>query len=195
MLKRLLASLLLLLSAVPALAEAELHVVGVDDGPRSMMTNEVARTVLVALDRRYADVTLVLSSCDGVDWAVSTTPGTADPAFVLSQINKDDGESTIRLNGRLVTEPRRVTLPLTWRPEGDDFRKLVRLVPDLFGVDRMASYSPTMPRRRGSSSTGSSRMSAMRWTTCARTLRAIRCRTSCDGCCRRSRTTPRHPSP
>lgn len=141
MLTRLLLCFLLVLSAGPALAEAEVHVVGVYQGPRSMMTNKVSRTVPVMLDRPGAEVTLVLSSFEGVDWQVSTTPGTPDPDFAISQVGKDDAGSTIRLNGHPVPDPRRVTLPLTWRPEGEDFRKLVRQVPDVFKVNRMASYA------------------------------------------------------
>lgn len=140
MLKRILLYLLLLLPGVPSLAEVELHVVGVYAGHRALLTRKGTREVQVALDRPGAQVVLVLSSYEGVDWQVSTAPGTAPPALVLSQISKQDQESTIHLNGALAPNPRRVTLPLTWRPEGDDFRALVSLVPQRFGVERMASY-------------------------------------------------------
>lgn len=141
MLQRLLLCLALLVSGTNASADPELHVVGVYHGPRSMMTNKVSREVKVTLDRPGVDVVLVLSSYTGVDWEATTTEGTPAPSLVLSQIGPDDAVSTILLNGSLVADPRRVTLPLTYRPEGDDFRDLVGMVPDLFGVDRMSSFS------------------------------------------------------
>lgn len=142
MFQRLLPLFLATLFAVsPATAEVEVHVVGVYEGPRSMTGNKVGREVQVLLDRPGAEVILVLSSYRGVDWQVAIADGTAEPTLVLLQMGREDPESTVWLNGVREPNPVRMTLPLTYRPEGKDFRALVALTPDRFGVPRIASFN------------------------------------------------------
>jgi hypothetical protein len=141
MFQRILLCLCILLHAGPGAAEVELHIVGIYEGYSNPLNRKIARVVPVTLDRPGAEVILVLSSYRGVDWEITTTPGTAPPTLVLCQIGKKNPDSTIRLNGKPVPDPTKMSLPLTYRPEGDDFRALVDLVPARFGVRRMASYS------------------------------------------------------
>lgn len=127
-------------SVVPAAADPEVHVVGIYEGftqSGNLIHGPKAR---VRLDRPGAEVILVLSSYDATLWELTLADGTAVPEVVLSQ-RVGGRQSEVMVNGKRLESPDRRKVPMVYRPEGIDFRALVELVPDLFGVDQMASFS------------------------------------------------------
>jgi hypothetical protein len=71
---------------------------------------------------------------------VTLAEGTAMPSVVVSQVD-EERQGKVLVNGEPLDVPVRMDLPLAYKPEGRDFRHLVAQVPDLFGVERMASFS------------------------------------------------------
>ncbi len=126
--------------AAPALAEPEVHIVGIYEGFDRSNGQIHGPKARVLLDRPGAEVVLVLSSYEATLWEVTLGEGTMMPSVVLSQL-MDDRQGAVVINGERLDAPIRMDLPLAYKPEGRDFRALVAQVPDLFGVERMASFT------------------------------------------------------
>lgn len=141
MIKRLLLCLAFLFTCGPAAAEVELHVVGIYEGFEQIGRSAHGPRAKVFLDRPGAEVVLVLSSYAAVKWEVEVSRDTAPPSVVLVQTSGGKRTSEVWVNGARMPEPIRMKLEMTYRPEGDRFRKLVRQVPEKFGVPRMSSFS------------------------------------------------------
>jgi hypothetical protein len=131
----------LFISANAALAEPEVHVVGIYEGFSRTDGQVHGPKARVVLSRPDAEVVLVLISYTAVRWEVQLEGDTAEPSVVLAQLVDGGRRSEVWLNGKLSPSPVRMQLPLTYKPEGEDFRELVRIVPDLLGVPRMSSFS------------------------------------------------------
>ncbi len=130
----------LMILAAPTRAEPELHIVGIYEGfDRSSGTIHGPKA-RVFLARPGAEVILVLSSYSPVRWEVTLDPNTPPPTVVLSHRPREGRQSEVWVDGIQVPDPVRMELPLTYRPEGEEFRALVRQVPALFGMDRMTSF-------------------------------------------------------
>lgn len=126
--------------AAPALAEPEVHIVGIYEGFDRSNGQIHGPKARVLLDRPGAEVVLVLSSYEATLWEVTLGEGTMMPSVVLSQL-MDDRQGEVVINGERLDAPIRMDVPLAYQPEGRDFRALVAQVPDLFGVERMASFT------------------------------------------------------
>lgn len=126
--------------AVPALAEPEVHVVGIYEGFDRSNGQIHGPKARVLLDRPGAEVVLILSSAEATLWEVTLAEGTEMPSVVLSQ-GSDDRQGAVMVNGQALDQPVRMGLPLAYRPEGQAFRALAMQVTDRFGVDRMASFA------------------------------------------------------
>ena len=122
-------------------AEPEVHVVGIYEGFFKSGGKIHGPTARVVLDRPDREVILVLSSYDATKWEVELARGTTAPTIVLSQRVDGGRQSEVWLDGSPVPDPVKMRLPLTYKPVGEDFRALVALVPDRFGVSRMASFT------------------------------------------------------
>jgi hypothetical protein len=131
----------LTLLAAPVRAEPEVHVVGVYEGLTQTDGTVHGPKAQVLLDRPGAEVILVLSSYEPLRWLVELGRDTPMPTVVLAQYDGDGRKSEVWLDGEILADPVRMELPLTYKPEGIDFRDLVRLVSERFGVERMASFS------------------------------------------------------
>lgn len=126
--------------AAPALAEPEVHIVGIYEGFDRSNGQIHGPKARVLLDRPGAEVVLVLSSHEATLWEVTLGEGTMMPSVVLSQL-MDGRQGEVVINGERLDAPIRMDVPLAYQPEGRDFRDLVAQVPDLFGVERMASFT------------------------------------------------------
>lgn len=139
----------LVLMGAPALAEPEVHVVGIFEDFERTDGKIHGPRALVVLDRPGAEVVLVLISYSAVRWEVQLADGTAAPTVVLSQFRRNDRQSQVLLDGTLLADPVQMDLPRSYKPYGNRFRDLVRLIPERFGVARMASFSGAYgPKRR-----------------------------------------------
>ena len=142
MLHRLLLCLAFILSAGTVVAaDRELHVVGIYQGFEQSAGKFHGPKARVILSRPDVEVILVLSSYAAVRWEVELGRNTLQPTVVVAQRVGEARQSEVWIDGVPLPEPTRMTLPLTYKPEGEDFRKLVQLVPERFGVARMSSFS------------------------------------------------------
>lgn len=128
--------------ASAAMAEPEVHVVGIYEGFDQSDGQIHGPKARVVLDRPGAEVVLVLSSYEALRWEVTLAGGTPMPKVVVSDV-ENGRDSAVTVNGQPIQEPERVTLPLAYRQEGIRFRQLVWQVPGLFNVTRMASFTGT----------------------------------------------------
>ena len=131
----------LILVAPRARAEPEVHFVGVYEGLTQTDGTVHGPKAQVLLDRPGAEVILVLSSYAPLRWLVELGHDTPMPTVVLAQYDGDGRKSEVWLDGAILADPVRMDLPMTYKPEGIAFRDLVRLVPERFGVVRLASFS------------------------------------------------------
>lgn len=142
MLARFLLCLVLVLPfGSPAFADPELHVVGIYEGFERSAGKVHGPRARVILDRPGVEVLLVLSSYGAVRWEVELGRDTRSPTVVIAQLAEDQRRSEVWIDGVELPEPTRMDLPLVYQPEGADFRELVRLVPERFGLPRMSSFS------------------------------------------------------
>jgi hypothetical protein len=130
-----------LIAPVAVRAEPELHVVGIYEGFDRSAGQIHGPKARVILSRPEAEVILVLSSYNAVRWEVELGRDTAPPSIVLSQRGKGGRQSEVWIDGAQLEDPTRMDLPLTYKSEGENFRALVQLVPDRFGIEQMTSFS------------------------------------------------------
>ena len=97
--------------ATPALAEPEVHFVGIYEGFTRSDGRIHGPKARVLLDRPGAEVVLVLSSDEATLWDVRLSEGTAMPSVVLSQMI-EDRQGAVLVNGQNLDQPVRMKLPL-----------------------------------------------------------------------------------
>jgi hypothetical protein len=123
--------------AAPAERSRELHAVGVYEA--CSRSAGMGPNAAVLVDRPGADVTLVLSNYEPVQWTVRATPGTQLERVVL--LGYGGSASKVYVDDRPFESVERTERSLYfYSEEGANFRQFVERVPELLGFDRIASF-------------------------------------------------------
>ena len=131
-------ALLLMGFANPTLAEQELHYVGIYEGATKTAGRIHGPEARVILDRNGAEVTLVLASYDPVRWMIKQQEGTGLTKIVLAGRGADKSE--VLLNGETTTFETKPDVPYVYETQGENFRDIVDNLPQMMGVERIASF-------------------------------------------------------
>ena len=129
-----------------ARAEREVHVVAVGTGYRTddFYALPLARVVV---DRPGQEVGLVLLDGGDIDWRVEATVGTSITEILRS--GPGAGNSEVSLSGIPMVGVETPGLPLVLNPWGRDFRKLLDILADRLGTERIHSFQATHQIREG----------------------------------------------
>ncbi|MBF9032951.1 hypothetical protein HKCCE2091_01760 [Rhodobacterales bacterium HKCCE2091] len=125
--------------ADPALAEPELHIVGIYEGSEETDGRIHGPEARVTVDRPGAEVTLVLADYGPVRWLVSATDGTEIARVILAGHRPERSE--VMLDGaRFDGVELRPDIDYSYRDEGRPFREMIEVLPAATGFERPFSF-------------------------------------------------------
>ncbi len=135
-----------LVAAGPALAERELHYVGIYEGNQKTGGVIHGPEARVFVDRPGAEVVLVLADYGPVRWFVETAGATVIEQIILGGIRPERSE--VRLNGVPFVADINPDIPYVHQRKGKDFRALVKNLPEQTGLPlSSASVSYAAPEK------------------------------------------------
>lgn len=129
---------LVCLSMSPALAERELHGVGIYEGYERTGSQIHGPRADVYIDRPGAIITLYLADYGPVTWRIETAATTKIERIVLGGYQAE--KTAIELNGIPYIGTDIVTLPYAYKPEGMNFRQLMEAAPEFGGFTQFDSF-------------------------------------------------------